>query len=517
MSSANNIAAANKAFSDAANKIDHLLGQASQLDAVDARHLTIAMEMGKVLTQVMMSHGGSTTVLSPLILSAAAELQQHMNISRTGLTGTPVWANIRGDDVCIQTHPLFPSTRNYRRSPPPSPPSQGPSKPRKRPVVEEPEERGRGTERGKRARAPSTRSRSCPAMSKRQRQKSRAVASSDDELDEEIPATPAIPTTTKARRQYVEIDTEEDMDEDADEEDAMEPSRTSTAAVAALPITSGPDLMEDEFANPMAVVWAPRCGQCVARDLICRQGYHKDHGGKLRVCALCSRLKIRCRGKGSDAPRMKQKSVTARRAHSQSRRRRSPVAGKPWPFDSGHLPNPTDPPVHAPAISEVEEEQPPMAQSQDRAEPALASTSNSELQDLRDEVASLRATVEALLLQSLNGDRRLREREAAQDERAKLLADELEGLCRLVLSVTAQSTAETPPTNVHPGVQSPSAATAQPTPATEIQPSAAPSSVPSDDTSVQPARNLRVPQLRPLFHSPISRPLLKLRLIACRW
>ncbi|KAG1786212.1 uncharacterized protein HD556DRAFT_1313657 [Suillus plorans] len=295
-----------------------------------------------------------------------------------------------------------------------------------------------------------------------------------------------------ARRQYVEIDTEEDMDEDADEEDAMEPSRTSTAAVAALPITSGPDLMEDEFANPMAVVWAPRCGQCVARDLICRQGYHKDHSGKLRICALCSRLKIRCGGKGSDAPRMKQKSVTARRVRSQYRRRRSPVA---------------DPPVHAPAVSEVEEEQPPMAQSQDRAEPALASTSNSELQDLRDEVAGLRATVEALLLQpdlrdevaglratvealllqSLNGDRRLREREAAQDERAKLLADELEGLRRLVLSVTAQSTAETPPTNAHPGVQSPSAATAQPTPATEIQPSAAPSSVPSDDTSVQPA------------------------------
>ncbi|KAG1796139.1 hypothetical protein EV424DRAFT_1353254 [Suillus variegatus] len=472
MSSANNIAAANKAFSDAANKINHLLGQASQLDAADARHLTIAMEMGKVLTQVMMSHGGSATVLSPLILSAAAELQQHMNISRTGLTGTPVWANIRGDDVRIQTHPLFPSTRNYRRSPPPSPPSQGPSKPRKRPVVEEPEECGRGTERGKRARAPSTRSWSHPAMSKRQHQKSRAVASSNDELDEEIPATPAIPTTTKARRQYVEIDTEEDMDEDADEEDAMEPSRTSTAAVAALPITSGPDLMEDEFTNPMAVVWAPRCGQCVAWDLICRQGYHKDHSGKLRICALCSRLKIRCGGKGSDAPRMKQKSVTARRVRSQYRRRRLLVA---------------DPPVHAPAVSEVEEEQPPMAQSQDRAEPALASTSNSELQDLRDEVAGLRVTVEALLLQSLNGDRRLREREAAQDERAKLLADELEGLRQLVLSVTAQSTAETPPTNAHPGVQSPSEATAQPTPATEIQPSAAPSSVPSDDTSVQPA------------------------------
>ncbi|KAG1802910.1 uncharacterized protein HD556DRAFT_1437972 [Suillus plorans] len=356
------------------------------------------MEMGKVLTQVMMSHGGSVTILSLLILSAAAELQQHMNTPRTSLTGTPVWANIRGDDVCIQTYPLFPSTRNFRCS---LPPSQGPSKPRKRPVVEEPEEHG------KRAHAPSTRRWSRPAMLKRQHQKSRVVVSSDDGLDEEIPATPAISTTTKACRQYVEINTEEDIDEEANEEDAMELPRKSTAAVVALPIPSSPDLMEDEFANPLAEVWAPCCGQCITWDLICRQAYRKSQ-----------------------------------------------------PFDFSSLPNPTDPPVHALAVSEVEEEQPPMVHP-----------SNEELQDLQDEVAGLQATVEALQQQVINGDQQLQERYAAQEEHAKLLADELEGLRQLAISVTTHLTTETPPTNAHP----------------EIQPSAEPSSVPPNDTSFQPA------------------------------
>lgn len=211
MSSANNIAAANKAFSDAADKVEHLLGQAWQLDADDPQHLAIAMEMGRALvspfynivtlpnrlqTNAMMSHAGNITHLSPLILSAAAELQQHMNPSRTSLTGTPVWANIRGDDVRIQTHPLFPLTRNFRhsqsQSSSPSPPRQGPSQPRKRPAAEEPEQRGRGTERGKRPRAASARSCSRPAMSKRQQQKAKAIITSDDELDEEAAAPPII-------------------------------------------------------------------------------------------------------------------------------------------------------------------------------------------------------------------------------------------------------------------------------------------------------------------------------------
>ncbi|KAG1860996.1 hypothetical protein C8R48DRAFT_673572 [Suillus tomentosus] len=473
MSSSNaNIAAANKAFSDAADKIEHLLGQAWQLDAGDPEHLTIVMEMGRALTQAMMSHGGSVTVLSPLILSAAAELQQHMNASRTGLTSTPAWGNIRGDDIRIKTHPLFPSTRNYRRSPSASasPPRPGPSQLRKRPAMEEPEERGRGIERGKRPRASSARSRSRPAMSKRQRQKSKAVITSDDELEEEEPASPVITTNKKARRAYVEVDTEEETEDDGDEEDAVELPRKITAAPVAKPMTSGPDLMEDEFANTTAEVWAPRCGQCVARDLICRQAYHKDHGGKLRVCALCSRLKIRCGGKGSEAPKMKPKSVMAWRTHSQSRRRRSP------------------PPAPAAFVAQAaNQEQLPPPQVEIRAEPAPPSIPNQEMQDLRDEVAGLRATVETLLQQVANGDLQFWESLAAQDRRADLLEAELEVLRRLVVSATAQPAAGTDPLDVPPGEQTPPALTTQPppdTPAGDMQPGTEPSLAPTEDTSI---------------------------------
>ncbi|KAG2086764.1 uncharacterized protein F5147DRAFT_659140 [Suillus discolor] len=415
MSSANTITTANKAFSDAAAKIDRLLGQACQLAARDPQHLVIAMEMGKVLTYAMMSHGGSITVLLPLILLAAAELQQHMNPSRTGLTGTPTWANIRGDDIRIQTHPLFPSTRNYQRTPSPLPPSQGPSQPRKRPVVEEPKQCRQGTEHRKRLRASSAQSRSHPALSKRQRQKSKAVVSTDDELDEDELVTPVIPTATKKRPAYVEIDTDQDMEEEVDEEDPVEPPRKIAVADVALPITADHELMDDEFADLTAEVWTPRCGQCVARDLICHQAYHKDHGGKLRVCGLCSRLKIRCGGKGSDTPKMKGKSIVAQRAHSQSRRRRLLAAAT-----AAHAL------MDVPAASEVQEEQPGLPHSEVRPEPGLTSIPNQEIQNLQDEVASLRATIEALQQQVINGDWQLQETLAAQDDHAKLLADKLE-------------------------------------------------------------------------------------------
>lgn len=48
------------------------------------------------------------------------------------------------------------------------------------------------------------------------------------------------------------------------------------------------------------------------------------------------------------------------------------------------------------------------------------------MQDLHDEVAGLRATIEALQQQVVNGDRQFRETLAAQDERAALLAAELQ-------------------------------------------------------------------------------------------
>ncbi|KAG2096759.1 uncharacterized protein F5147DRAFT_839939 [Suillus discolor] len=381
---ATNIAAANKAFSDAANKIEHLLGQAWQLDAGDPEHLTIAMEMGRALTQAMMSHGGSVTVLSPLILLAAAELQQHMNASRTGLTGMPEL-------------PAEPFSFSFSTTPGP---------------ISAQEAACGGGARG-----------------------------IDDELEEEEPASLVITTNKRARRAYVKVDTEDEMEDDGDEEDAVELPRKIAATHVAKPMTSGLDLMKDEFTNSTA------------------EGYHKDHGGKLRICALCSRLKIRCEGKGSKAPKMKTKSVMAWRTRSQSRCCRSP------PPAAGAF-------ADAPAASQ---EQLPLLQFEIRAEPAPPSIPNQEMQDLRDEVASLWATVEALQQQVVNGDWQFQEMLAAQDQCADLLAAEL------------QPTAGTDPVDVLPGAQSPLVQTAQPTPdtpASDSQPGAEPLLVPTEDTSI---------------------------------
>lgn len=137
-----------------------------------------------------MTHGALVTVLSPLILSAAAKLQEHVDGDNSGISSPPVWTQIRGDDRRIQGHPLFPATLHYgseSRSPSPqAAASKAPALPA--------EERGRGTQRGKRPRASSVHSQSRPAISKKQRGKSRAIITTDDELDEDSDEVAPPPT-----------------------------------------------------------------------------------------------------------------------------------------------------------------------------------------------------------------------------------------------------------------------------------------------------------------------------------
>ncbi|KAG1721477.1 uncharacterized protein EDB91DRAFT_1088442 [Suillus paluster] len=64
-------ASINAAFHQAGNKVKHLLGQALQLDAADPKHIPIAVEMAHTLT----------TSVPPIVLSAAAELQEHLDSS----------------------------------------------------------------------------------------------------------------------------------------------------------------------------------------------------------------------------------------------------------------------------------------------------------------------------------------------------------------------------------------------------------------------------------------------------
>ncbi|KAG2103719.1 uncharacterized protein F5147DRAFT_654631 [Suillus discolor] len=406
MSQTEIISAANKSFSDLADKVEHLLGQAWQLQPADQKHISIAMEMGQALV----------TVLLPLILSAAAELQEHVNANNTGMKSPPVWMKIRVDDLRIKGHPLFPSTLNYRPvTRPQSPPTPGPSRAKENIPAGSVEQHGRGTERRKRSQAPSTRSRSRPALTKRRLEKSKAILSSEDELEEEEvgpkTALKKLPVTEpKARpgQKYVEVTSKEESDTNESIADVAGPQIAHAASIVLpnIPITSGPDLTEDDFADTSAPVWTPHCGQCVAWDLICRQGFNKGNHRKLR-------LKIKCSGKGSEAPKVKAKTFATCRNRSQSWCCASPPAEENVQNSIENMPAPAISPAAIPMPSSVSHQQ--------------------EMQNLNVEVDSLRALVLALQTQVVATDGKLQDaatRLVAQEQLSHRLTEQIESLHR---------------------------------------------------------------------------------------
>ncbi|KAG1900022.1 uncharacterized protein F5891DRAFT_1189103 [Suillus fuscotomentosus] len=408
--------------------------------------------MGQAITEVVMTHGSWVTVLSPLILSAAAELQEHLDGDNA--VRAPHLCGRRSEGM-IATFKATPSslppsiTEENLRSPSPK---AGPSQPPSLPA----EERGRGTQHGKHPRASNAHSRSRPAISKKQRGKSRAAIDTDDELDEDelVPPTnklTVVDPPAQKSGQYVEVASEEEMD--ANEEPIIQIKPTVIVkkgsriffivALSHSPsaqITtnfSGAVLTEDEFADTSAPTWAPRCGQCVARDLICRQGINKNNGRTLKVCALCSHLKIRCGGKGSNPPPAKGKSSAGRRARSKSRRRPSPIQEDPAP-DAGPLVEEEPAPPATPAVANPELSQTlddPVAAGPSSILAPSCIAHDQELQALKMEVTALCATVEALMGQVVAGDQLLQAaymRVDAQDNCTDLLAGKIADIHRLV-------------------------------------------------------------------------------------
>ncbi|KAG1828927.1 hypothetical protein EV424DRAFT_1344467 [Suillus variegatus] len=379
MSSTTHVAATNQSFHDLSDKIEHILGQACQLQPKDSNHISLATNMAQAITEVFMTHGALVTVLSPLILSATAKLQEHVDGDNSGISSLP-----------------SPS------------PQAGASKTPALPA----EEWGRGTQRGKRPRASSVHSQSRPAISKKQRSKSRAIITTDDELDEDSDKVAPLPTKPKvadppSRKsdQYVEVTTEDEMD--ADEECII----MVVPKMGAKKITnfSGAVLTEDEFADTSAPTWAPRCGQCVVRDLICRQGFNKNNSRTLKVCAPCSRLKIHCSGKGSNPPSAKGKSLAAHRARSQSRRRPSPIQEDPAPDTSPLVkeePTPPATPVVANPKSSQTLDDPEAAGPSSILLPSCV-THDQEMEALKLEVARLCSTIEVLVAQVVAGNQLL--------------------------------------------------------------------------------------------------------------
>ncbi|KAG1871358.1 hypothetical protein DFJ58DRAFT_837309 [Suillus subalutaceus] len=340
---------ANTIFRQMADLIEHLLGQALQLDAADPQHVDIALKMANAVSHIFTVYALQVTSVPPIVLSAAAELHEHINSSSRSVVTTPSWTKIRPNDPRSRHSPLYPLSIGYGEPRQPSPPAAGPSQPnavhsrdtdvpagkgkgKETAQPEGEEDRGRGRERKRprpRAMSISSKSQSRPPKAKRQRQRplSKAVISSEDE--EELDATP-VPQMTpvpinmvykpgqltsrrerrlSAAKLVVASDNESDAEETPKEIGPTPKSGTAYVEVppapkpAKAPTTSAVVLAEDDHANKRSPVWDPGCGTCVQRDFT----YMPAKATIPRVESWLSKQK--CGGKGSAAPNKGKKST----------------------------------------------------------------------------------------------------------------------------------------------------------------------------------------------------------------
>ncbi|KAG1856197.1 hypothetical protein C8R48DRAFT_675021 [Suillus tomentosus] len=369
----------------------------------DAKHLSLATTMGQAITEVVMAHGSWVTVLSPLILSAAAELQEHIDGDNTRIStlpATPSSLPLSITEENLGRHLLKPALHNLL------------------PCLLK--------NRGEAFSMASIPGPQVPVAEAAQRSPRSSEASPR-------PSSPLMMSLMRMSWCHRLINKEE---MDANEEPAIQ---IALKVIVKKTTTnfSGAILMEDEFTDTSVPTWAPHCGQCVTHDLICHQGFNKNNGWTLKVCVLCSCLKIRCGGKGSNPPPAKGKSLAACRACSQSRRHPLPIqedlALDTGPLVEEELVPPVTLAVANPELSQMLDD--PVAAGPSSILPPSCVAHDQELQVLKMEVTALHATIEALMAQVVAGDQLLHAaytRLDVQDNCTDLLAGQIANIHRLV-------------------------------------------------------------------------------------
>ncbi|KAG1726671.1 hypothetical protein EDB19DRAFT_1914534 [Suillus lakei] len=212
-------AQANAAFCQAANTVEHMLSQALQLDAAHPKHITIAQDMARALHYVFSHYSLETMSVLPMVLSAGAELQEHLDPSFSKVVSMPVWTNVRPYDPHCKNSPLYPLTIGYGQpatpatyatdpsatpaANPSATPAAGPSakargKQKAAPDEEPKEDCGHRLECGK-CSHPHAMSTSAAPKAKRTcaKSKSKAIITSDDDLELDSAAAVA-PQSTPA-------------------------------------------------------------------------------------------------------------------------------------------------------------------------------------------------------------------------------------------------------------------------------------------------------------------------------
>lgn len=145
-------------------------------------------------SKVFNAHGVTATLVPPVLLSAAMEMQEHLDAAQQSFASAPVWPKIRADDPRIQQHPMREKVRIIRVSQPrhqptaatnesagdgnsAAAPAPAKPKPRPKPMPKRSQEahEAKGNHKG------STRGDSPPAHTSSQKGKGKEVASAENE------------------------------------------------------------------------------------------------------------------------------------------------------------------------------------------------------------------------------------------------------------------------------------------------------------------------------------------------
>ncbi|KAG1895717.1 uncharacterized protein F5891DRAFT_1193892 [Suillus fuscotomentosus] len=107
----------NRALSDATAEILQILTRAINCTKGHTGHLEMAMEMAKIMMAAFQAHGESATMIPPVILSAAMELSEHVDLvgKRSFLT-LPIWRNILLSNSHIQQHLLCSKAHTFEEA-----------------------------------------------------------------------------------------------------------------------------------------------------------------------------------------------------------------------------------------------------------------------------------------------------------------------------------------------------------------------------------------------------------------
>ncbi|KAG1719573.1 hypothetical protein EDB19DRAFT_1970983 [Suillus lakei] len=262
-------AQANATFCQAANTVEHMLSQALQLDAAHPKHITIAQDMARALHYVFSHYSLKAMSVPPMVLSAGAELQEHLDPGFSKAKHTHSHTKSKSKAIITSDDDL--ELDSVVAAAPQSTPA--PAKPLK------------GVLKRTRESVPNPVS-----------EKGSSYLETDELEEEPMIVGPAPRMGTP----YVEI-----------------PPAPKFSTKAASPANG---LQEDLKADSTSPVWSPACGGCVQQQLICRQGYNTNQE-LLAVCAQCHCTKHKCGSKGSAAPTKSRKPA----ARSRSRCRASTV------------------------------------------------------------------------------------------------------------------------------------------------------------------------------------------------